>query len=66
MRSTVCIDYNDITCLPNVTAPCSDAGYPRYVIEAESAKDVEHGVAFAQKTGVRLVVKGSGHDYPGW
>ena len=61
----VSVDYNDITCLPNATTPCSAAGYPRYVLEAENAKDVAHGVAFARKTGIRLVVKGTGHDYPG-
>lgn len=61
----VAVDYNDETCLPSPLAPCSSAGYPSYVIEAESAKDVQHGVVFAHETGVRLVVKGTGHDFPG-
>lgn len=61
----VSVDYNDMTCLPNADAPCSSAGYPRYVLEAENEEDVQYGVAFAQKTGVRLVVKGTGHDFPG-
>jgi hypothetical protein len=61
----VSVDYNDETCIPSAEAPCSSAGYPTYVLEAESEEDVQHGVAFAQKTGVRLVVKGTGHDFPG-
>lgn len=58
-------DYNDDTCLPDASAPCSSAGYPAYAIEATNAADVQAGVRFAAKTGVRLVVKGTGHDYPG-
>lgn len=59
------VDYNDNTCLPNSTAPCSSDGYPRYIIDAYNAADVAHGVRFAADSGVRLVVKATGHDYPG-
>lgn len=59
------VDYNDDTCLPNATAPCTTGGYPRYVIDAHNATDVAQGVKFAAKTGVRLIVKATGHDYPG-
>ncbi|KAL9105891.1 MAG: hypothetical protein Q9227_009002 [Pyrenula ochraceoflavens] len=58
-------DYNDDTCLPDATAPCSSAGYPAYAIEAVDVADIQSGVRFAAKTGVRLIVKGTGHDYPG-
>ena len=58
-------DYNDETCLPSADAPCSSAGYPSYVIESVNPKDVQEGVWFAQKTGVRLIVKATGHDFPG-
>lgn len=61
----ISVDYNDETCLPSPEAPCSLAGYPSYVIEAENARDVQHAVKFAHETGVRLVVKGTGHDFPG-
>lgn len=61
----VSVDYNDETCLPSAEAPCSLAGYPSYALEAEKEEDVQRSVAFAQKTGVRLVVKGTGHDFPG-
>ena len=58
-------DYNDLTCRPDASAPCSAAGYPAYVIEAASTADVQAGVQFAKSTGVRLSIKGTGHDYPG-
>ena len=59
------VDYNDDSCSPNATTPCSAAGYPAYVIKATNANDVQQGVKFAARTGVRLVVKNTGHDYPG-
>ena len=59
------VDYNDDTCsLLFPKTPCSAAGYPAYVIAAETARDVQEGVKFAAKTGVRLIVKGTGHDIP--
>lgn len=57
--------YNDETCLPSARSPCSTAGYPAYVIEAKDFADVRAGVVFARGTGVRLIVKGTGHDAPG-
>lgn len=61
----VSADYNDVACLPNSTYPCTVDSYPRYVISAASAEDVQNGVSFARETGVRLIVKGTGHDVPG-
>lgn len=58
-------DYNDETCLPHNDFPCSSSGYPAYVVSAHSAQDVQFAVRFAADTGVRLVVKGTGHDFPG-
>ena len=59
------VDYNDDTCLPSPLANCSTSGYPAYVIAARDADDVRKGVKFAYRTGVRLIVKGTGHDEPG-
>ena len=59
------VDYNDETCLPYAIAPCSAAGYPAYVVEAVNGEDVQKAVDFARNTGIRLVVKGTGHDWPG-
>ena len=59
------VDYNDDTCLPSPLVPCSASGYPAYVIAAKTAHDIQEGVKFAHRTGVRLIVKGTGHDGPG-
>ena len=58
-------DYNDDSCLPDPRAPCSTALLPAYVVNATNAADVQAAVRFAYRTGVRLIVKGTGHDYPG-
>ena len=59
------VDYNDDTCLPSPLANCSASGYPAYVIAARNAEDIQRGVKFAYRTGVRLIIKGTGHDGPG-
>ena len=64
-QDPVSINYNDDTCYPDGAQPCSNDGYPAYVIAATSVADIQAGVKFASKTGVRLVVKNTGHDYPG-
>ena len=58
-------DYNDDACLPDAVAPCSSEGYPAFAIEAINRADVQAGVRFASETGVRLIVKGTGHDWAG-
>jgi len=58
-------DYNDEACLPSNLAPCSAGAYPAYVINATQVSHVQAGVRFAKRTGVRLIVKGTGHDISG-
>ncbi|KAJ9613552.1 hypothetical protein H2200_003494 [Cladophialophora chaetospira] len=58
-------DYNDDSCLPDARGPCSTALLPAYVVNATNAADVQAAVGFASRTGVRLIVKGTGHDYLG-
>lgn len=58
-------NWNNDTCLPVPTVPCSGDGYPRYVVNATNAEHVQKGVDFARKNNVRLIVKGTGHDYLG-
>jgi hypothetical protein len=58
-------DYNDDTCRLEPGWPCSADGYPAYTVNASEASHVVAAVKFARDTGVRLVVKGTGHDYPG-
>jgi hypothetical protein len=58
-------NWNNDSCLPYPGTPCSGEGYPVYVINATSKEDVKAGVDFARENNVRLIVKGSGHDYLG-
>jgi hypothetical protein len=57
-------NWNNDTCLPNATL-CSGEGYPIYVINATCANDVKKGIDFARSENIRLIVKGTGHDYLG-
>jgi hypothetical protein len=57
-----------MTCLPpNVfdSHNCTQGGFPVYVINATTPKHVQLGVNFARNTGVRLVVRNTGHDFLG-
>jgi hypothetical protein len=57
-----------MTCLPpNVfdSHNCTRGGFPMYVINATEPKHVQMGVNFARNTGIRLVVKNTGHDFLG-
>ena len=56
-------NMNNDTCLPDPSAPCSQVGYPVYVVNASSAADVKLAVNFARANNIRLNVKASGHDY---
>jgi hypothetical protein len=58
-------NFNNDTCLPDPQYPCSGTGYPQYVVNATSAAHVQAGVNFARENNVRLIVKGTGHDYLG-
>jgi len=58
-------NWNNDSCLPSPLAPCSGEGYPVYVVNATCVEDVQKGVDFAREHNVRLVVKGTGHDYLG-
>ncbi|KAF2464847.1 FAD binding domain-containing protein [Lindgomyces ingoldianus] len=57
-----------MTCLPpNIfdSHNCTRGGFPMYVINATTPKHIQLGVNFARNTGVRLVVKNTGHDFLG-
>lgn len=59
-------DYNDESCSPaSSDSPCTTAGYPAYIISAAEVADVQAGLDFARTHNIRLVVKGTGHDFPG-
>jgi hypothetical protein len=63
--SSIVNNWNNDTCLPVETDPCSGKGYPVFVVNATCAEDVKKGVDFAREHNVRLIVKGTGHDYLG-
>jgi hypothetical protein len=58
-------NWNNDSCLPYPGTPCSGEGYPIYVVNATCKEDVKKGVDFATENDVRLIVKGTGHDYLG-
>jgi hypothetical protein len=58
-------NWNNDTCLPAPELPCSSEGYPVYVINATTAKQVSKAVDFAYRKNIRLNIKGSGHDFLG-
>ncbi|KAG8169268.1 hypothetical protein KVR01_000013 [Diaporthe batatas] len=60
--------YQGLTCMPPTiydSKGCTPGGFPMYVINATTPKHVQAGVNFARNTGVRLVVKNTGHDFSG-
>lgn len=60
--------YQGLTCLPpNIydSGNCTMGGFPWYVINASTPEHIQEGVKFAKETGIRLVVKNTGHDFSG-
>ncbi|KAM4060976.1 FAD binding domain-containing protein [Hirsutella rhossiliensis] len=57
--------FTKYSCLPDPKVPCSGQGYPPYVVDAFTAEHVKIGVDFARKHNIRLVVRGTGHDFIG-
>ncbi|KAL4908689.1 hypothetical protein BDW74DRAFT_188589 [Aspergillus multicolor] len=59
--------YQGLTCQPTADpeANCTMGGYPHYVVNATNVAQVQLGINFARNTGVRLVVKNTGHDFSG-
>ncbi|KAK1753223.1 putative fad binding domain-protein [Echria macrotheca] len=55
------------TCLPaaNATGNCTLGGYPVYVVNATTVKQVQATVNFARNKNIRLVIKNTGHDFGG-
>lgn len=58
------------TCQPPSISPasngtCKIGGYPAYALNASRIADIQLGVNFARNTGIRLVIKNTGHDFSG-
>lgn len=63
------LDFEGLICEPptifNKTGTCTRGGYPAKVMEATSVADVQFAINFARNTGIRLVIKNTGHDFLG-
>jgi hypothetical protein len=58
-------NWNNYSCTPESGAGCSGTGYPVYVVAVKESDDVAKAVRFARRTGVRLNIKSTGHDFLG-
>lgn len=57
-------NWEDDACLPS-SPHCNLQQFPTYVVNATEAAHVQAAVNFAREQNVRLIVKGTGHDYLG-
>ena len=58
-------NWEDDACLPTLGAPCNLQQFPKYVVNATEALHVKRAVDFAREQNIRLIVKGTGHDFLG-
>ena len=59
------VNWENDACLPSLGAHCNLQQFPRYVVNATEAIHVKQAIEFAREQNVRLIVKGTGHDYLG-
>ncbi|KAH8654145.1 hypothetical protein BGZ60DRAFT_386656 [Tricladium varicosporioides] len=59
--------YQGNTCPPttNPNATCTLGGFPSYVVNATTVKQIQLAINFARNTGIRLTVKNTGHEFSG-
>ncbi|EME39010.1 hypothetical protein DOTSEDRAFT_48443 [Dothistroma septosporum NZE10] len=64
--------WQGLTCMPPALwsngwnyGNCTQGGYPSHVVNITTVSDVQAAVNFARNTGVRLIIKNTGHDYMG-
>ncbi|KAF7943929.1 uncharacterized protein EAE97_005999 [Botrytis byssoidea] len=59
--------YQGLTCMPTTdpTATCTLGAYPAYVVNATNVAQIQLAVNFARNTGIRFVVKNTGHEFSG-
>ena len=58
-------NFENDGCLPSRKDHCILQQFPKYVVNATELTHVKAGVDFARVQNVRLIVKGTGHDYLG-
>lgn len=57
-----------LTCQPPSlldTQGCTQGGYPLYTVKASTVSQIQLAVNFARNTGIRFVIKNTGHDFLG-
>lgn len=58
-----------MTCQPparfDQSGTCDQGGYPLYVVNVTNVEQIQLAVNFARNTGIRLVIKNTGHDFSG-
>lgn len=63
--------YANNSCLPpgasgyTPSKGCVVGGAPSYIVEAKNEQQIAVAVAWATRRNIRVVVKGTGHDYNG-
>jgi hypothetical protein len=60
--------YQGVTCQPTSlydSGECTQGGYPTYTVNASTTAQLQLAVNFARNTGVRFVIKNTGHDFSG-
>ncbi|KAF7903077.1 hypothetical protein EAF00_002979 [Botryotinia globosa] len=59
--------YQGLTCMPTAdpTATCTLGAYPAYAVNATNVAQIQLAVNFARNTGIRFVVKNTGHEFSG-
>ena len=58
-------NWENDACPPRPGVHCDLQEYPRYVVNATKPVHVQAGINFARIHNVRLIVRGTGHDYLG-
>ena len=58
-------NWENDACLPVLGSHCNLQQFPAYVVDATEAIHVKLAVNFARRQNVRLIVKGTGHDFLG-
>ena len=44
---------------------CRVGGLPQYIVNATTENQIANAMAWASRTGIRIVAKGTGHDFSG-
>lgn len=60
--------YQGLTCQPPSlydSGNCSLGGYPTYTVNVSTTAQLQVAVNFARNTGIRFVIKNTGHDFSG-